>query len=408
MIDNLKQSRGVSEAEIYADVNSSGVAYRTYCDREIISASPALSLAASTLIEEERTTPLIIVKDTTIRCKVGDPCGLTCVFCHNEGTPVIPPQRARGRVSIYEKSNGVTFVPGLMEPGKAFAEMLENMINGLGTAEIHWTGGEPTLNKKLAELTGIASGLGLMVKMTSNGETGGRCLKNLHATGLKGINFSIFGTTPEELAQIQGPLFANEAFGKRQISRLNEAMQQAMDYGIPISANIVMSGEEHAGRVKRLIDFYHGTPLKIRILDDLGVGYNSSISIYNLLAELGATPFQRKLTAGASGSVAYYRLPDGQEIGFKQIRDARLPTVCNSCRFNTQVDCREGYYGVRVYVDSDGVYRVGVCIQRMDLTLPLEKFFASDLPLAIKTLRDEEFARMTSYYQANGEGETGC
>lgn len=173
-------------------------AFRTFCDLDIISSSADLSMKAHELIEEERTVPVTIIKDTSIRCKVGDACGLTCVFCHNEGTPVIPTQRGRGRVSIYEDSNGVDFTPGAMEPDQAFVAMLYNMVNVLGITEVHWTGGEPTLNRRLAELTQIASNLGLIVKMTSNGERGGPHIEKLYAAGLRSVNFSIFGTTPIE------------------------------------------------------------------------------------------------------------------------------------------------------------------------------------------------------------------
>ena len=32
--------------------------------------------------------PVHVDKDTTLRVKIIDACGLTCTFCHNEGTPV--------------------------------------------------------------------------------------------------------------------------------------------------------------------------------------------------------------------------------------------------------------------------------------------------------------------------------
>ena len=32
--------------------------------------------------------PVHISRDRTLRVKILDACGLTCTFCHNEGTPV--------------------------------------------------------------------------------------------------------------------------------------------------------------------------------------------------------------------------------------------------------------------------------------------------------------------------------
>jgi hypothetical protein len=44
-----------------------------------------------------------------------------------------------------------------------------------------------------------------------------------------------------------------------------------------------------------------------------------------------------------------------------------------------------------MYVDKDNAYRVGVCIQRMDLTRPLDEFIGGELPQAILAHRLEEY-----------------
>ncbi len=50
---------------------------------------------------------------------------------------------------------------------------------------------------------------------------------------------------------------------------------------------------------------------------------------------------------------------------------------------------------MRLYQDFRGTFQVGVCIQRMDLCLPLEEFVKSDLPKEIISLRDNENTRLT-------------
>ena len=100
------------------------------------------------------------------------------------------------------------------------------------------------------------------------------------------------------------------------------------------------------------------------------------------------------MTAGASGYRTAYRLPNGRVVMFKQIRPVRLPTTCAGCRFNNATDCQEGYYGVRLYRDRLGGYLVGVCIQRMDLCMPVEEFVQSDLCAEVLRLRDEEYRRL--------------
>jgi cyclic pyranopterin phosphate synthase len=39
--------------------------------------------------------PVHVHKDATLRVKIHDTCGLTCTFCHNEGTPVTVDNRNR-------------------------------------------------------------------------------------------------------------------------------------------------------------------------------------------------------------------------------------------------------------------------------------------------------------------------
>jgi cyclic pyranopterin phosphate synthase len=89
-------------------------------------------------------------------------------------------------------------------------------------------------------------------------------------------------------------------------------------------------------------------------------------------------------------------LPDGRQVLFKQIRRVRLPDTCTGCRFNNGRDCHEGFYGVRLYRDRGGRYLVGVCIQRMDLCLPVDKFLSSSLRGEILRLREQEYAELVA------------
>jgi cyclic pyranopterin phosphate synthase len=73
--------------------------------------------------------------------------------------------------------------------------------------------------------------------------------------------------------------------------------------------------------------------------------------------------------------------------------------------------CEEGFYGVRLYRDRTGGYRVGVCIQRMDLARPLSDFMASGLPEQIRELRRTDHAALTSgtgRYAAGACYDKGC
>lgn len=77
------------------------------------------------LIIKERVIPVTISIDEGIRPKIIDSCGMTCSFCHNEGTPVasayskttlLPNPRYRGRSDV----KGVTIFSPI---GKAILDL---------------------------------------------------------------------------------------------------------------------------------------------------------------------------------------------------------------------------------------------------------------------------------------------
>jgi cyclic pyranopterin phosphate synthase len=133
-------------------------------------------------------------------------------------------------------------------------------------------------------------------------------------------------------------------------------------------------------------------------LPDLDKGPESYYAIYNLLAKLGAVPTKAFIDAGSSNARVGYELPNGRTVFFKQIRPARLAETCDDCAFNNGADCKEGFYGVRLYRDKEGVYRVGVCIQRMDLTSPIEEFMRSNLYNEVQEMRLRDLADLQSFY----------
>lgn len=339
--------------------------------------------------------------DRTLRVKVIDACGMTCTFCHNEGTPVSADNRnsragtfnstgRSGRVSIYLATNGARFVAAPVHPTEEFRVALEQLQEALGFTEVHLTGGEPTLHPELAQLVAMAGNSGYRVSVTSNGENGARILPGCVQAGLQRVNFSIFGTNAAELAAVQNQKFRRSPLAEAKIKALDESIRTALDVGLKTRANVVLPNRSHIGRVHRLLDRY-SPHLSVRVMTSLDDGDDSLDAIDTLLTELGAEPDEVHLIAGASGFRISYRLPNGRALVVKHIRPLRLPETCAGCRFNNDTDCQEGYYGVRLYRDPDGTFHVGVCIQRMDLCLPVAEFVRSGVCDEIKKLRDQEF-----------------
>jgi len=339
--------------------------------------------------------------DDTIRVKAIDRCGMTCNFCHNEGTPVINQTGfQKHRVSIYAAGNGIPFTAGDIEghDEASFVDALSTLYNGGVAEELHWTGGEPTLSKQLPDLTAAAVENGYRVKMTSNGQSGERGLGALAAAGLGGVNFSIFGTTPEELAQTQASVFStNLRLARLRLDKMQEAMHAAVGLDLSVKANVVISGEADIDRGLRLLEQAPDS-VHVRFQADTSRREESLTAIYRLLHGLGGVPVSRTIVAGSSIDNIDYELPDSRLVTFKQTQPSRLSPACNDCTVDKAGDCHEGYYGLRLYKDGEtDKYWVGVCLQRMDLSQPLD-FFASKggLAKAVVAFRRSEHRKLVS------------
>jgi len=350
--------------------------------------------------------PMHVAQDTSLRVKILDACGLTCTFCHNEGTPVVVDNRSRslgdfttagpsGRVSIYAGSNGATFLPATIPADDEFGQVLAALREAMELTEVHLTGGEPTRHPAVARLTKIAVDAGFVVGMTSNGEHGERVLADCAVAGLDRVNFAIFGTTAAELAEVQYARYHNAALAERKIAALKGSIAACETHGIAASATLWCSTSATPRAYTACLTSTHRT---------CRCGYSTPSTT--------APPRSRPSKAFSPNAVRSprrttsppahparappYRLPDGRRVFFKRIRRVRLPATCAGCRFNNDTDCQEGFYGVRLYYDRTGRYQVGVCIQRMDLCLPLDEFLTSPLRAEVMALREAEYIRLAT------------
>ncbi len=103
----------------------------------------------------------------------------------------------------------------------------------------------------------------------------------------------------------------------------------------------------HVDRVVNLIES-HGQYADVRMLTSIQDGPESIAAITDVLARVGAEPVLRTITAGT----------------------------------------------------SDGVYMVGVCIQRMDLCVPVSDLPNSGIVGEVKAFKDAEVRRLTREYSA--------
>ncbi|WP_037973680.1 radical SAM protein [Streptomyces sp. NRRL WC-3742] len=352
-----------------------------------------------------------VVRDRTIRIKVIDDCGLACTFCHNEGTPVTADNRGRtllpfatgpgrtGRVSIYSETNGVNFLAARMAPDISFRRAVRTVTKAFSADEVHLTGGEPTLHTEVSVLVSTLTAMGLSVGMTSNGERGRQVMRDCSTAGLNRVNVSVFGTTAEELQAVQSQRFTSRGLAEAKIRAAEQTVRAAVSNGVRASVNIVVPGMAHVNRVVNLVESY-GQFADVRMLTSIQDGAESTAAISAVLDRVGAEPVLRTFTAGTSDERTLYRALGSRAVYVKRLLPVRLPETCTSCRFNNDTDCQEGYYGIRLYLTDRGEYMVGVCIQRMDLCVPVAELPKSGIVEEVQAFKDAEVRRLTSQYGA--------
>ncbi|MFZ6015475.1 MAG: radical SAM protein [Patescibacteria group bacterium] len=321
--------------------------------------------------------PFVIKREQALRIKVTDKCPWRCSFCHSEGSR-----------DIIDLDWG----PEIQEIIAAFQKALPEI------KEVHFTGGEPTKNPELATIAAGLAAMGLEVKTTSNGQFSEEELERLFAAGLRSFNFSVHSVDPQEFLSTQEGRGVSRKGGKRRLPTLSWAHAQveqelksvlrAKEIGAAVKINTVVSTAEDAGRVSKIIEWAREHQIPLRLLNDLGNGMESILAIRKILKDMGAVEVLRKANPGSSSCSTIYRLPNGYEIGFKQIRDLKLASMCSQCPRATDGTCEEQFYGIRLERRPDRKYQVRLCLQEENeqTTMDVEEFLHSDALQEIQSL----------------------
>ena len=335
----------------------------------------------------------IITVDHSIRAKITDICGLSCSFCHNEGTLVR--QTSSSRVSVFSRQSHCMLRPGEMVSDSNFLNFFHEAKQKLDIDEVHLTGGEPSLN---TDVTNIVSSLklqGLTVKMTSNGETGGSRVKDIIDAGIDAINFSVLGLTEDDFKKTQNDRKSNY-FYQNKIRQLHDSIEVAIAGGVKVGVNLVISDSSSINKAINLIKYYKNS-LRIKLLSDLSNIQESELAIKELLSRIDAVPIEHRITAGISDERFIYITRSGVRIVNKRLRRITLKKTCLDCPFS-ETECVEGFYGPRAYIDTENNYFLGFCIMRMDHLMPYKEFFSSQICDDILALRDEDYKFLSSMY----------
>lgn len=238
----------------------------------------------------------------------------------------------------------------------------------LGVSKLRLTGGEPLLDKNIAELiSGLAKLPGVDdLAMTTNASLLAPLAQKLASAGLHRITVSLDSLDDQVFAQMSG--------GRGKLQKVLDGISAAEQAGMsPIKINVVVQRGVNDHTVVDLLQHFRGTGHIVRLIEFMDVGNRNGWRMDQVVPsrELLATVTARwPLTAvdrNYPGEVAQrYKYDDGEgEIGF--ISSVTEP-FCGSCS--------------RARLSADGVlYTCLFATQGTDLREPLRNG-ADDMELA--------------------------
>jgi len=135
----------------------------------------------------------------------------------------------------------------------AFKEFLKNIMDRKKVSHIHFTGGEPTLIADLPKFIRLATDLGILCSITSNGTASPSSYRKIIESGLTEIRISLDSYSEKEFDQIvqrQGT-FVKVIKSIKEITRLRD--QTFPDSFLVLN---VCVGQMNLGKIEKSLDFF--------------------------------------------------------------------------------------------------------------------------------------------------------
>lgn len=232
------------------------------------------------------------------------------------------------------------------------------VATSLGVSKIRLTGGEPLLDKHIAELVaGIAAVPGVEdLALTTNAMLLAPQARSLHEAGLDRVTISLDSLDPAVFKTMSG--------GRGDLAQVLEGIAAAEQAGLdPIKINVVVQRGVNDHTVLDLLKHFRGTGHIVRLIEFMDVGNRNGwrmeqvVPSREILGHVQARWPVEPVERNYPGEVARrYRYLDGQgEIGF--ISSVTAP-FCGSCS--------------RARLSADGVlYTCLFATQGTDLRGPL-------------------------------------
>lgn len=175
---------------------------------------------------------------TYLRISLTDRCNLRCFYCMPEEG-----------IDLMKKSHIMT-LEEIIDIARVF--------RGLGVDTIRLTGGEPLIRKNFEHLIRELAGLGVTLKITTNGILLDRYLDLFRKIGLKKINFSL-----DTLNKARSVFITKRDYYDRIMANL----QQALDYEMDLKINVVLVKGVNDGEINEFIELTKEKNLAVKFIE---------------------------------------------------------------------------------------------------------------------------------------------
>ena len=238
-----------------------------------------------------------------LRISLLDQCNLRCPYC-------MPESEFHSDYEFLRKQQRLTY-----------DEIIQvvRVATALGVGKIRLTGGEPLLDKNIAELIGRLTDLPLVkdLALTTNGMLLATAAPKLAKAGLHRVTVS--------LDSLDDGVFSHMSGGRGDVSKVLAGIRAAEDAGLdPIKINVVVQRGVNDHTIIDLLEYFRGTGHIVRLIEFMDVGNRNGWRMDQVMPSGKVLELVRQrwplraIDKNYAGEVARrYEYVDGEgEIGF--------------------------------------------------------------------------------------------
>ncbi len=256
-----------------------------------------------------------------LRISVLDRCNFRCPYC-------MPASTFHADYQFLKQRERLTF-DEIHRVARAAA--------GLGVTKLRLTGGEPLLEKRLAELVSLLAGIpGVKdLALTTNGMLLAPAAGRLAEAGLSRVTISLDSLDPDVFRRMSG--------GRGRLEDVLAGIRAVEEAGLsPVKINAVIQKGVNDHTVPELLEYFRGTGHIVRLIEYMDVGNRNGwrmdevVPSRELLARIAARWPLAPLGRNYPGEVARrYVYEDGAgEIGFISSVTEPFCGTCNRARLS--------------------------------------------------------------------------